>query len=369
MYDFLIVGTGLFGAVFAHEASQRGKRCLVLEKRNHIGGNVFCENIDGITVHKYGAHIFHTDNKFIWDYINRFADFNNYIHSPMANFDGKLYNLPVNMNTFNTLWSATTPEEARTVIRKQTTGINDPTKNLEKYAVSLFGVDVYEKLIQACTEKLWDRKCTDLPAYMLEEFPPNFNFDNNYYSGQYQGIPIGGYNQIIEKMLAKCDVKLNTDFFADEPRYRHIADKIIYTGMIDQYFNYCYGELEYRSISKETETLDIPNFQGNAVINYTSPSASYLRIVEHKHFEFGNQEHTVLTYEYPMDYAPGAEAYYPVQDEHNLALFDNYRALAEKERNVIFGGRLATFRHLDMDQAIASAIETARLFAPAEVSV
>jgi len=360
MYDFLIIGAGLFGSVFAHEASQKGARCLVLEKRNHIGGNVFCEDIEGITVHKHGAHIFHTSDKFIWDYINSFADFNNYVHSPIANYDGELYNLPFNMNTFYTLWGARTPEEAKTVIKKQRLGITDP-KNLEKYAISIFGVDIYEKLIRSNIEKLWDRKCTDLPPSTLERLPMRFTFNNNYFSNQYQGIPIGGYNQIIEKMLAKCDVKLSTDFFADESRYRHIADRIIYTGMIDEYFNYCYGELEYRSISRETEVLDISNFQGNAVVNYTSPNASYMSIVEHKHFEFGTQDNTALTYEYPIEYTPGLEPYYPVRDEHNLALFEQYRLLAEKEKNVIFGGRLATFQYLSMEQTIFAAMQTFKL--------
>ncbi|MCL2227432.1 MAG: UDP-galactopyranose mutase [Oscillospiraceae bacterium] len=360
MYDFLIVGAGLFGAVFAHEASLGGKRCLVIDKRNHIGGNTYCEDVEGVTVHKYGAHIFHTDNKTVWDYVNRFADFNRYTNSPLANHNGELYNLPFNMNTFYKLWGVTTPEAAEEIIERQRAIATAP-KNLEEQAISLVGTDIYEKLIKGYTEKQWGRKCSDLPAFIINRLPVRFTFDNNYFNDRYQGIPIGGYNQIIEKMLEKCDVKLGTDFFSDESRYKHIADKIVYTGMIDEYFGYCHGELEYRSLSFEPETLDVRNFQGNAVVNYTSADVPYTRIIEHKHFEFGTQDKTVVTYEYPSEWVRGNEPYYPVNDEKNMSVYSKYLDLADKEKNVIFGGRLGTYRYLDMWQVIAEALICADL--------
>ena len=361
MYDYLIVGAGLFGAVFAYEASQKGKRCLVLDKRGHIGGNVYCENIEGVTVHKYGAHIFHTDDKYVWEYVNRFAEFNRFTNSPIANYKGELYNLPFNMNTFYKLWGVTTPEAAREIIEKQRAGIKEPW-NLEEQAISLVGTDIYEKLIKGYTEKQWGRKCTELPAFIIKRLPGRFTFDNNYFNDRFQGIPIGGYNQIIEKMLEKCDVKLDANFFDDTSRYRHIADKVVYTGMIDEFYGYCHGELEYRSLFFETEILDTPNFQGNAVVNYTSADVPYTRIIEHKHFEFGTQEKTVITYEYPMELAHGYEPYYPVNDEKNAAVYGMYRTLAEREKKVLFGGRLGTYRYLDMWQVISEALRCSRDF-------
>jgi len=354
MYDYLIVGAGLFGAVFAFEVSQRGKRCLVLDRREHIGGNVFCENINDVIVHKYGAHIFHTDDRETWEYVNRFAEFNRFTNAPIANYNGALYNLPFNMNTFYQMWGVTTPEAAREIIDRQRAGIAEP-KNLEEQAISLVGTDIYEKLIKGYTEKQWGRSCAELPAFIIKRLPVRFTFDNNYFNDRYQGIPIGGYNQIIGKMLEKCDVKLGVDFFSDESRYRYIADKVVYTGMIDEFYGYCYGELEYRSLGFETEVLDTPNFQGNAVVNYTAADVPYTRIIEHKHFEFGTQEKTVITYEYPARWSRGSEPYYPVNDSHNEEIYGKYRALAGKEKNVIFGGRLGTYRYLDMWQVVSQA--------------
>ena len=359
MYDYLIVGAGLFGAVFACEASAKGKRCLVIDKREHIGGNVFCENVEGITVHKYGAHIFHTNDREVWDYVNRFADFNRYTNSPVAYYNGVLYNLPFNMNTFYKLWGVTTPDEARAIIDKQRADIKDP-KNLEEQAISLVGADIYEKLIKGYTEKQWGRKCSELPSFIIKRLPVRFTYDNNYFNDRYQGIPIGGYNQIIEKMLKKCDVKLGADYFSDEPRYRFIADKVVYTGMIDEFYGYRYGPLKYRSLAFESELLDMQNFQGNAVVNYTSADVPFTRIIEHKHFEFGTQEKTVITREYPSEWTHGCEPYYPVNDDANAALYGRYHALAGNEKNVIFGGRLGTYRYLDMWQVIREALDCAR---------
>ena len=354
-YDYLIVGAGLFGSVFAYEATRKGKHCLVIDKREHIGGNIYCETIDDITVHKYGAHIFHTVDKDIWEYVSQFAEFNRYTNSPIANYQGELYNLPFNMNTFYKLWGVTTPDAARCIIEKQRSGINDP-KNLEEQAISLVGTDIYEKLIKGYTEKQWGRKCTELPAFIIKRLPVRFTFDNNYFNDRYQGIPIGGYNQIIEKMLRGCDVKLGADFFGDISGYKKTATKIVYTGMIDEFYDYCYGALEYRSLTFETETLGTPNYQGNAVINYTSADVPYTRIIEHKHFEFGAQENTVITREYPMEWVPGCEPYYPVNDDINMAVYNKYRALAEREEKIVFGGRLGTYRYLDMDQVIKFAL-------------
>ena len=361
MYDYLIVGAGLFGAVFAYEASQKGKRCLVIDRRGHIGGNVFCESIEGITVHKYGAHIFHTNDRGIWEYINRFADFNRFTNSPIANYKGELYNLPFNMNTFYKLWGAATPGAAREIIQKQRAGIGRPA-NLEEQAISLVGVDIYEKLIKGYTEKQWGKKCTELPAFIINRLPVRFTFDNNYFDDKYQGIPIGGYNQIIGKMLERCDVKLGADFFGDESRYRHIADKVVYTGMIDEYYGCCYGALEYRSLSFESEVLDTPDFQGNAVVNYTCADVPFTRIIEHKHFEFGTQEKTVISREYPMDWSPGCEPYYPVNDEKNEMIYNKYRELASREKDVIFGGRMGTYRYLDMWEVISEALKCSKRY-------
>ena len=360
MYDYLIVGAGLFGAVFAYEATQKGKRCLVIDKREHIGGNLFCEDIDGIITHKYGAHIFHTDDRHIWEYINRFAEFNRFTNSPIANYKGELYNLPFNMNTFYKLWGVTRPDVAREIINKQRMGISHPA-NLEEQAISLVGTDIYEKLIKGYTEKQWGRKCSELPSFIIKRLPVRFTFDNNYFNDRFQGIPIGGYNQIISKMFERCDVKLGVDFFSDESRYRYIADRIVYTGMIDEFYGYCYGALEYRSLSFETEVLDTTDYQGNAVVNYTSADVPYTRIIEHKHFESGTQEKTVITREYPMEWERGSEPYYPVNDCINAELFERYQVLAEQEKNVIFGGRLGTYRYLDMWQVISEALECSKM--------
>ncbi|MDR1042726.1 MAG: UDP-galactopyranose mutase [Clostridiales Family XIII bacterium] len=360
MYDYLIVGAGLFGAVFAHEASQKGKRCLVIDKRPHTGGNLHCDEVEGIVVHRYGAHIFHTNDRDIWEYMNRFAEFNRYTNAPIANYKGELFNLPFNMNTFYKLWGVTTPEDARRIIDEQraNAGVKEP-KNLEEQAISLVGTDVYEKLIKGYTEKQWGRPCAELPAFIIKRLPVRFTFDNSYFNDRYQGIPIGGYNLIIDKMLEKCEVRLGADYFDDAARYKGAAAKVVYTGMIDAYYGYRFGRLEYRSLLFETELLSGPNFQGNAVVNYTSSDVPYTRIIEHKHFEFGNQDKTVITREYPKTFAPGDEPYYPVNDGKNAALYEKYRALAADEKDVIFGGRLGTYRYLDMWQVVAEALRCA----------
>ena len=359
MYDFLIVGAGLFGCVFAHEASQKGKRCLVIDKRPHVGGNTFCEEIEGITVHCYGPHIFHTDDKEIWDYLTRFSEFNRYTNAPIANYKGELYNLPFNMNTFYKLWGVTTPDAARDMIDSQRAGIPEP-RNLEEQAISLVGTDIYEKLIKGYTEKQWGRRCSELPAFIIKRLPVRFTFDNSYFNDRFQGVPVGGYNRLIEKMLQNCDVKLGSDFFSDVQRYRHIADKTVYTGMIDEFFGYRFGALEYRSLSFETEVLDTPNFQGNAIVNYTSSDVPFTRIIEHKHFEFGNQRKTVITREYPLTWERGCEPFYPVNDAKNTEVFAKYMELARMEKDVIFGGRLGTYRYLDMWQVVSEALKCSR---------
>lgn len=352
-YDYLIVGAGLYGSIFAYEMNKKGKKCLVIDKRNHIGGNIYCENIEGINVHKYGAHIFHTNNKEVWEYINNFCEFNNYINSPIANYKGEIYNLPFNMNTFNKLWRVVTPEEAKVKIEEQKKefSITEP-KNLEEQAVSLIGKDIYEKLIKGYTEKQWGRKATELPAFIIKRLPVRFTYDNNYFNDRYQGIPIGGYTKIIEKMLDGIEVKLNTNFFDNREYFENIAEKIVFTGMIDEFYNYKFGKLEYRSLRFETEILDEENYQGNAVVNYTEREIPYTRIIEHKHFEFGKQEKTVITKEYPSEWKMGDEPYYPVNDEKNNKLYEKYRELAEKKKNVIFGGRLGEYKYYDMDKII-----------------
>ena len=360
MYDYLIVGAGLFGAVFAYEASQKGKRCLVIDKRSHIGGNVFNEEIEGIVVHSYGAHIFHTDDREIWEYVNRFADFNRFTNSPIANYNGELFNLPFNMNTFYQLWGVTTPAAAREMIGRRRAHISQP-KNLEEQAISLVGTEIFEKLIKGYTEKQWGRKCSELPAFIINRLPVRFTFDNNYFNDRFQGVPVGGYNPIIGKMLERCDVKLGADFFDDAARYRYIADKVVFTGMIDEFYGYRFGALEYRSLSFESEVVDIPDFQGNAIVNYTSSDVPYTRIIEHKHFEFGAQEKTVITYEYPVEWSRGLEPYYPVNNEKNSLLYSKYRALADMEKNVVFGGRLGSYRYLDMWQVVKEARELAQV--------
>jgi UDP-galactopyranose mutase len=360
MYDYLIVGAGLFGAVFAHEAYKKGRTCLVIDKRNNIGGNIYTESTEGINVHKYGAHIFHTSDKQIWDYVNRFAEFNNYINSPVAVYEDELYNLPFNMNTFSRMWNIRTPEQAKEIIASQIAdlGITEP-HNLEEQALSLVGRDVYEKLIKGYTEKQWGRDCKELPAFIIKRLPLRFVYDNNYFNDRYQGIPIGGYTAIIEKMLEGIEVRTGTDYFDFIRDNKNIARKTIFTGMIDEYYGYCYGPLQYRSVRFETEVLDCENYQGNAVVNYTDREVPYTRIIEHKHFEFGKQPKTVISREYSSEWKQGMEPYYPVNNEENNALYEKYRELADKESNVIFGGRLGQYKYYDMDKVIAAALECA----------
>ena len=359
-YDYLIVGAGLFGAVFAERARSQGKKVLVVDKREHIGGNVYTESIEDIQVHKYGAHIFHTNDEKVWRYVTRFADFNRYTNSPVANYRGELYSLPFNMYTFNKMWGVVTPKEAEERISRERSeaGITEP-KNLEEQAISLVGKDIYEKLVKHYTEKQWGRPCRDLPSFIIRRLPVRFTFDNNYFNALYQGIPIGGYTAMIEKMLDGVDVRLGIDYLECREELDALADKVVYTGQIDSYFNYCYGHLGYRSVRFETEILDTPNYQGNAVINYTDPDTPYTRIIEHKHFEFGTQRKTVISREYSCGWQPGIEPYYPINDEHNGALFARYKALADSETKTIFGGRLAEYRYYDMDAVIASALEMA----------
>lgn len=358
MYDYLIVGAGLFGATFAHEATKQGKRCLVIDRRDHIGGNVYTEKIAGIDVHKYGAHIFHTNNKKIWDYVNQFATFNRYTNAPIANYKGEIYNLPFNMNTFNKLWQVTTPKEAQAKIAAQieASGIKNP-KNLEEQAISLVGTDIYEKLIKGYTEKQWGRQATDLPAFIIKRLPVRFTYDNNYFNDRYQGIPIGGYTQIIEQMLVGSDIKLDCDFFSDKQALMNQAKKVVFTGMIDQYYDYEYGILDYRSLTFETTLLeDTANFQGNAVVNYTDKETPFTRIIEHKHFDFGTQKDTIISKEFPSEWEKGDEPYYPVNDKKNETLYKKYKEKAASEDRVIFGGRLATYKYYDMHQVIGSAL-------------
>ena len=355
-YDYLIVGSGLFGAVFAHEATKRGKKCLVIEKRNHIGGNVYCEKIEGVTVHKYGAHIFHTSNKKVWDYVNNLCEFNRFTNSPIANYKGEIYNLPFNMNTFSKLWGIATPEEARQKISEQRSKITGEPQNLEEQAISLVGEDIYYKLIKGYTEKQWGRDCKDLPAFIIKRLPVRYTYDNNYFNDLYQGIAIGGYNVLVENLLKGIDVQLDIDYIAERDKYNALADKVLYTGTIDSFYGYQFGKLEYRSLKFETEVLDMENYQGVAVVNYTDRETSYTRVIEHKHFEFGTQEKTVVTKEYPSDWQEGMEAYYPVNDDKNQELYSQYKALADNENNIIFGGRLAEYKYYDMDKVIESAL-------------
>jgi UDP-galactopyranose mutase len=356
-YDYLIVGSGLAGAVFAHEAILRGKTCLVVERRNHVGGNIYCDNIHGINVHRYGAHIFHTGEKRVWDYVNQFVEFNHYINSPVANYKGEIYNLPFNMNTYSKLWGIATPAEALAKIAEQRTEITGEPTNLEEQAISLIGRDVFEKLVKGYTEKQWGRPCTKLPPSIIKRLPVRLTYDNNYFNDRYQGIPIGGYNIIIEKLLQGCDIELNTDFNNNRERFQNTASKTVYTGMIDEYFQYTYGKLSYRSLRFESEILDEENHQGVAVVNYTDAETPYTRIIEHKHFEFGTQPKTVVTREYPDDWTPGMEAYYPVNDEINQNLLKKYQALAQKEASTLFCGRLAEYKYYDMDDVIASILD------------
>lgn len=369
-YDYLIVGAGLFGATFAYLARKRGKRCLVIDKRSHAGGNIYCENVEGINVHKYGAHIFHTSDKEVWDFVNSIVPFNRYTNCPVAQApDGKLYNLPFNMNTFYQMWGVKTPAEAQAkldeqrrdaVERMNEEGITEP-RNLEEQALTLIGKDIYEQLIKGYTEKQWGRKCTELPAFIIRRLPVRMTFDNNYFNDSYQGIPIGGYNRLIDGLLDGVEVKLDTDFFADRARWESIADKIVFTGKIDEFYGYRFGKLEYRTVRFETETLDEPNHQGNAVVNYTAADVPYTRIIEHKHFEtFGaavyDNPHTVISREYSTEWTDGMEPFYPVNDERNQAVYEQYRTLASQESSVIFGGRLAEYKYYDMAPIIAQAL-------------
>lgn len=360
-YDYLIIGSGLFGATFAHFAHKQGKKCLVIDKRPQLGGNLYCEEKEGINVHKYGAHIFHTQSKRVWEFVNSLVEFNRYTNSPVANYQGQLYNLPFNMNTFYQMWGTKTPEEASAKIEEQRQealkkmneeGIKEP-RNLEEQALLLIGKDIYEKLIKGYTEKQWGRKCTDLPAFIIKRLPVRFVFDNNYFNDKYQGIPIGGYNKLIDALLEGIETKVNTDYFEDREHWNSIAEKIVFTGKIDKYFDYQFGKLEYRTVKFEEETLDEANYQGNAVVNYTESNIPYTRIIEHKHFEKFGQEvyetnQTVISKEYSTEWKPGMEPYYPVNDERNTKLYQEYKKLADKETNVIFGGRLAEYKYYDM---------------------
>lgn len=369
-YDYLIVGAGLFGATFAYRARQQGKKCLVIDKRPHLGGNIYCENIEGINVHCYGAHIFHTSDKRIWDFVNSIVEFNRYTNSPVANYKGKLYNLPFNMNTFYQMWGVTTPADAMAKIEEQkfeavakmkADGVEEP-RNLEEQAQILIGKDIYEKLIKGYTEKQWGRKCTELPAFIIKRLPVRLVFDNNYFNDKYQGIPIGGFNKLISGLLEGVDTLINTDFFTNRNYWESIADKVVFTGAIDEYYEYCYGKLEYRTVKFETETLDIPNYQGNAVVNYTEREILYTRVIEHKHFEmFGSEviacSKTVISREYSVEFQEGMEPYYPVNNNRNNRLADQYHQLAAKEKNVLFGGRLAEYKYYDMAPIIGQVLD------------
>ena len=358
MYDYLIVGAGLYGAVFAHELTKQGKSCLVIDRRDHIAGNIYTENISGINVHKYGAHIFHTSDKEVWNYVNQFAEFNNYINAPIAVYKDELYNLPFNMNTFSRMWGIRTPAEAKEKIAQQVAELNitDP-QNLEEQALSLVGTDVYTKLVKGYTEKQWGRDCRDLPAFIIKRLPCRFTYDNNYFNDRYQGIPMGGYTAMVEKMLEGVEVRLGTDFFDLVKAEPNIAKTIVYTGCIDEYFGYKLGYLNYRSVRFETEELPMEDFQGNAVVNYTEREVPYTRIIEHKHFEFGKQPTTVISREYSAEWKPGMEPYYPVNDAENGALYAKYKELADAEGNVIFGGRLGQYKYYDMDKVIRAALD------------
>lgn len=366
MYDYLVVGAGLFGAVFARQAADKGYSVLVVDKRAHIAGNVYCETMEGIQVHKYGAHIFHTNDDRVWNYVNRFARFNRFTNSPVANYKGELYSLPFNMYTFNRMWGVTTPQEAMDQVEAQrkAAGITEP-KNLEQQAISLVGTDIYEKLVKGYTEKQWGRDCKDLPAFIIRRLPVRYTFDNNYFNAKYQGIPVAGYTALVEELLSGIEVRLDTDYLLNKSELDRQAKKVVYTGPIDAYFGFCHGSLEYRSVRFETEVLDIPNFQGNAAVNYTDRETPYTRIIEHKWFQFGKDEDgndlpkTVISREYSSEWKPGEEPYYPVNDEKNSTLYAAYKELADRESNVIFGGRLAEYRYYDMDTVIGAALDAA----------
>ena len=359
-YDYLLVGSGLFAGVFAYYAKKAGKTCLVLEKREHAGGNIYCENIEGINVHRYGAHIFHTSNKEVWNFVNSLVEFNRYTNSPVANYKGEMYNMPFNMNTFSRMWGISTPEEAKKIINEQRKVIKGEPKNLEEQAISLVGTDIYEKLIKGYTGKQWGRPCTELPAFIIKRLPVRFTYDNNYFNALYQGIPDGGYTAMVEKMLEGIEVRLNVDYLADRENLNALADKVVYTGPVDAYFDYRLGALQYRSVRFETEVLDTDNYQGNAVVNYTDAETPYTRIIEHKHFAFGTQPKTVISREYSTEWHQGDEPYYPVNDEKNGALYAKYKALADAETKVIFGGRLGEYKYYDMDKVIEAALDAAQ---------
>ena len=359
-YDYILVGSGLYSGVFAWFAKQKGKKCLVLEKRDHIGGNVYCENTEGIHVHKYGAHIFHTSNKEVWQFVNSLAEFNRYTNSPVANYKGEMYNMPFNMNTFSKMWNISTPAEAKKIIEEQKKEITGEPKNLEEQAISLVGREIYEKLVKGYTEKQWGRDCTAPPAFIIKRLPVRYTYDNNYFNDLYQGIPIGGYNVIIDRLFEGCDIETGVDYLEKKEYYDGLGEKIVYTGTIDAYYKYQFGKLEYRSLRFESEVLDEENHQGVAVVNYTDRETPYTRIIEHKHFEFGTQPKTVITREYPVTWQEGMEPYYPVNDEKNQALYQKYAKLAEKEEHVIFGGRLGEYKYYDMDKVIASAMACAK---------
>ena len=367
-YTHLIIGSGLFGATFAYLAKQAGKRCLVIDKRPHLGGNVYCENVEGINVHQYGAHIFHTSNKLVWDFVNRFVEFNRYTNCPVANYKGRLYNLPFNMNTFYQMWGVTTPEAALAKIEEQRAiaKAGDKPRNLEEQALNLVGKDIYEALIKGYTEKQWGRPCTELPAFIIRRLPLRFVFDNNYFNDPYQGIPIGGYNKLIGGLLEGVETRVDTDFFAHRDELSSLAETIVYTGPIDEFYGCCFGRLQYRTVRFEHEVLDVPNYQGNAVVNYTEKEIPYTRIIEHKHFEsFGQAVYdnpkTVISKEYSVEFKEGMEPYYPVNDEQNTSLYNRYKALAEQESNVYFGGRLAEYKYYDMAPTIERAMELAKI--------
>lgn len=361
-YDYVIVGSGLFAGVFAYKARQKGKSVLVVEKRNHIGGNVYCEDVEGIHVHKYGAHIFHTSNREVWDFVNSLVEFNRYTNSPVANYKGEMYNMPFNMNTFSRMWNISTPAEAKAIIDKQRQSVQGEPKNLEEQAISLVGTDIYQKLVKGYTEKQWGRDCKDLPAFIIKRLPVRFTYDNNYFNDLYQGIPIGGYNVIIDKLFEGCDIEIGVDYLENREHYDSLGENIVYTGTIDGYYDYCYGKLEYRTVRFENELLEMENYQGVAVVNYTDRETPYTRIIEHKHFEFGKQPKTVISKEYPSEWTEGMEPYYPVNDEKNHALYQKYAALAAEEKNVIFGGRLAEYKYYDMDKVIESAFRAAEKY-------
>lgn len=365
-YDYLVVGSGLFGSVFARQAADAGKKVLVIDKRPNIAGNVYTEKVEGINFHKYGAHIFHTNNTEVWNYVNRFATFNRFTNSPVANYKGELYSMPFNMYTFNKMWGVVTPEEAAAKIEEQKKEITGEPQNLEEQAISLVGRDIYEKLVKGYTEKQWGRDCKELPAFIIKRLPVRLTFDNNYFNALYQGIPIGGYTKLVENLLEGIEVRLNEDYLEDKAKWNAMAEKVVYTGAIDAYFDYALGNLEYRSVRFENEILDVPNFQGNAAVNYTDKETPWTRIIEHKWFEFGKDENgndlpkTIISKEYSSEWKSGDEPYYPVNDKKNGELYQKYKALAEKEENIIFGGRLGEYKYYDMDAVIASALECAR---------